>query len=399
MKNDRYISARPNVTGFSFANLGLFTGFGSGIIGAVYSLILLEIFNSAAIVGIYSSVFNAFGLVVALFFGEFVRMFSKSKLFYTGLLSVVACYIMLSFSIQPGTFIALDFFTQIPLILIATMIPLFMADFAGKGGIAQLNGRYHFWLNLGALFAPMIAMFIAGLYGIRSAFLASAAMYLLCWMLFKHYQIVQEDKVIKKIDARRTLKSVWRETKKYFSYFPYRRAYWVNFGYYALKALRQLYMPIMVIESGFSKDTLGLVLTIGILPYVILSEPIGKIVKKYGYVATKIGLAIGFLSFSACSFVLYFATGWTMLFLFVLWQISGAIQEALHDMAFFDVAKKSDQSRFYGIFNTSMNLPRFLVPLVGAGFIVLFGTTSAVWLATGIIGIWATFVLLSGPKK
>jgi hypothetical protein len=256
------------------------------------------------------------------------------------------------------------------------------------------------WLNTGALFAPMIAVAVAGHYGLRSAFITSAAMYLAGWLLFKRYKIVQEDRKIPKLSPRRTVKSVWRETMRYFSYGRFVRAYAVNFGYYALKSLRLLYMPIIVIESGFSKDTLGLVLTLGILPYVILSEPIGRIAKKYGPIATKIGLAFGFLSFSVCSFALFFVDGVAMLSLFVLWQISGAFQEALHDLVFFDVAKKSEQSRFYGIFNTSTNLPKFITPLVAAAFIVAFGgATKAVWLAAGIMGILTTIVLLSGRKR
>ena len=399
MKTEVYISTKSWVNGVSFANLGLFTGFGSGIIGAVYSLILLEILKSSALVGVYSAAYNAFGLVVALFFGEFLRVFSKAKLFYGCLVAVMVSYVMMGFSIKPGTFVALDLFVQVPLVLIGTLIPLFMTDFAGADGYAKLNGRYHLWLNAGALFAPMIAVAIAGLFGIRSAFMASAAMYLLCWLLFKHYRVVQEDKKIPKLNPARTIRSVWRETVRYFSHPPFARAYAVNFGYYALKSLRLLYMPIIVIESGFSKDALGLVLTLGILPYVILSEPIGRVAKRYGPIATKIGLAFGFLAFSACAFALFFADGMTMLSLFVLWQVFGAVQEALHDLVFFDVAKKSERARFYGIFNTSTNMPKFVTPLIGAAFIVAFGKTSAAWLATGIIGILSTIVLLYGRKK
>jgi MFS family permease len=399
MKTEVYISTKSWVNGVSFANLGLFTGFGSGIIGAVYSLILLEILKSPALVGVYSAAYNAFGLVIALFFGEFLRVFSKAKLFYGCLVAVMASYVMMGFSIKPGTFVALDLFAQVPLVLIGTLIPLFMTDFAGADGYAKLNGRYHLWLNAGALFAPMIAVSIAGVFGIRSAFMASAAMYLLCWLLFKHYRVVQEDKKIPKLNPAKTVRSVWRETVRYFSHPPFARAYAVNFGYYALKSLRLLYMPIIVIESGFSKDALGLVLTLGILPYVILSEPIGRVAKRYGPIATKIGLAFGFLAFSACAFALFFADGMTMLSLFVLWQVFGAFQEALHDLVFFDVAKKSERARFYGIFNTSTNMPKFVTPLIGAAFIVAFGKTSAAWLATGIIGILSTIVLLSGRKK
>ncbi|MDR1071266.1 MAG: MFS transporter [Rickettsiales bacterium] len=399
MKGDRYISVKKGVDGFSFANLGLFTGFGGGIIDAVYSLILLDIWGAAAIVGIYSSAYFAFGLAVQVFFGEFMRMFSKAKLFYSSVLVTAVCFAMLSFSIKPATFVALDFFTEIPLVFIGTLIPLFMADFAGRGGIAKMNGRYHLWLNAGALFAPMIAVMIANRFGNRSAFFASAVMYLLCWLLFKRYRIVQEDKKIPKLSPRRTLRSVWRGVRAYFRRVEFVRAYVVNFGYYAMKAMRLLYWPILVIENGFSKDTLGLILTIGVIPYVLLSEPVGTLARKYGPRGTKIGLAFGFLLFSACSFAMFFAGGRAMLVLFVLMQVAGAIQESLHDLMFFDVAKKAEQGRFYGIFNTSVNLPKFVTPLVGSAFIVLIGATGAIWIATGFFGILTTFVLLFRGKK
>ena len=45
MGREKYLSMRKNVTGFSFANLGLFTGFASSVVSAVYSLVLLGIFK------------------------------------------------------------------------------------------------------------------------------------------------------------------------------------------------------------------------------------------------------------------------------------------------------------------------------------------------------------------
>jgi MFS family permease len=399
MKQDKYISMRPSVNGFSFANLGLFTGFGGGIIDSVYSLILLDIWKSAAVVGIYSSAYFAFGLLVQLFFGEFMRVFSKAKLFYSSIIMIFVCFVMLSFSIRPATFVALDFFTEIPLVFVGTLIPLFMADFSGRDGIAKMNGRYHLWLNVGALFAPMIAVAIAGRFGNRSAFFASAVMYLLCWLVFKYYGIVQEDKKIPRLSPRRTLKSVWRGVAAYFRRREFARAYLVNFGYYAMKSLRILYWPILVIESGFSKDALGLILTAGVIPYVLLSDPVGSLARRFGPKGTKAGLAFAFVLFVACSFAMFFATGNAMVALFIIMQVSGAIQESLHDMVFFDVAKKPEQGRFYGIFNTSVNLPKFVTPLIGSAFIVVLGATKAIWLATGIFGILTTIVLLSGRKK
>lgn len=392
MAKDKYISVRNSVSGFSFANLGLFTGFADGIYNAVYSLVLLEIFRNSAIVGIYVSIYAAFCMIVALFANELFRQFSKVKIFYFSMLMLAACYAMMSFSIRPSTFIILDYTTGIAITLVGVLIPLFMSDFSRGIGMAKLNARYHLWLNIGALFAPMIAVAIAGHFNNRAAFFASALIYLAGWAFFKYFRIVQEDKKIKPTDPRRTARALWKNTVAFFRRDGMTRAYLVNFGYYSLRAMRYLYVPIVVIENGFSKDTLGWVLTLGIIPYLVLSELMGKLVHKFG---KKIWLISGFLSFAFFSVIATFASGITLLAMFVLWQISGALMESVHDLLFFDTAKKSEQTKFYGIFRTSVNLPNVIVPILGAAFITMFGTTSAVWAVTAIIGVLSVVVLVA----
>ena len=396
MAQDKYISFKNNVSGFSFANLGLFTGFADGIYNAVYSLVLLDIFRNSAVVGLYVALYSVFCLFVGLFANEIFRRFSKVRVFYFVLLMMAACYVMMSFSILPRTFIILDYASGISATLIGVLIPLFMADFSRNIGMARLNSRYHLWLNVGALFAPMVAVSVADFVGTnRSAFFASAIIYLLCWSVFRYFSVVQQDKQITPVDPSRTFKALWKNTKQFFKTPGLTRAYLVNFGYYSLRALRVLYVPIMVIEAGFSKDALGWVLTLGIIPYLLLSERMGKLAKQYG---NKIWLTLGFLSFAGLSVIATFATGYTLLMIFVAWQVSGALMESVHDLLFFDMVKKSQQTKFYGVFRTSVNLPSILVPVLGAGAIAMFGATSAVWWVTAVIGVLATVILLSGNK-
>lgn len=390
MAKDKYISVKESVSGFSFANLGLFTGFADGIYNAVYSLVILAIFHSSAIVGVYVGIYSAFCMAAALFASEMLRIFSKARLFYTSMLALAICYAMMGFSIRPGTFIALDYTSGIAITLVGVLIPLFMADFSKNIGMAKLNARYHLWLNVGALFAPMIAVTIANHFGNRAAFFASAVIYAGGWMFFKYFRIVQEDKRPRRVNPRKTVRALMRNTAAFFARPGMARAYVVNFGYYSLRAMRYLYVPIVVIENGFSKDTLGMVLTLGIVPYLILSEPMGRLVKRFG---PRFWLTIGFVSFALFSIVATAATGWTLLAIFVLWQISGACMESVHDLLFFDTAKKADQSRFYGIFRTSVNLPNVLAPVAAALCIAVFGTTASVWWVTAVVGFVATGVL------
>lgn len=392
MAKDRYISARSSVSGFSFANLGLFTGFADGIYNAVYSLVILEIFRNSAVVGVYVAIYSVFCMIVALFAKEIFRQFSKVKVFYFALLMLVVCYAMMGFSVLPRTFIVLDYTSGFAITLSAMLIPLFMSDFSGDAGMARLNSRYHLWTNVGALLAPMLAVAVATRYGNRSAFFLSSAIYLAAWMFFKYFRLIQEDKQIKPMSPRRTVRSLIRNALVFFRTPGMLRAYLVNFGFYSLRAMRYLYVPILVIENGFNKDTLGLVLTIGIIPYLLLSEVMGRLVRRFG---KKLWLVLGFGSFAAFSLWATVATGFPLLAIFVLWQISGAFMEPVHDLLFFDNTKKSQQTRFYGVFRTSVNLPSVIAPIIGAACITLFGATSAVWFVTAAVGVISVMILLS----
>jgi MFS family permease len=212
------------------------------------------------------------------------------------------------------------------------------------------------------------------------------------WMLFKYFRVVQEDKQIRPVNPRKTFRALWKNTVDFFRLPGMLRAYLVNFGYYSLRAMRVLYVPILVIENGFSKDVLGWVLTLGIIPYLILSEFMGRAVQRTG---KNLWLILGFGSFALLSAFATVVTGVPLLIIFVAWQISGALMESVHDLLFFDNTKKVQQTRFYGVFRTSANLPNVLVPVFGAAMIAIYGTTAAVWAVTATIGALSIGVLIS----
>ena len=173
------------------------------------------------------------------------------------------------------------------------------------------------------------------------------------------------------------------------------RAYLVNFGYYSLRAMRVLYVPILVIEGGFDKDVLGWVLTLGIVPYLVLSEFMGGAVRRFG---KTIWMVLGFGSFAVLSAFAMFATGIPLLAIFVAWQVSGALMESVHDLLFFDGTSKVQQSKYYGVFRTSVNLPNVIAPMLAAAVISLFGMTSAVWVVTVFFGAFSLLVLVEKKK-
>jgi MFS family permease len=401
LAKDKYISINSNVSGYSFANLGLFTGFASGVYNAVYSLVILGIFTqvlgdaklASSIVGVYVALYSIFCMIIGVFSKELLRWFSKARLLYVAFLLVVVCYAMMSFSVKPTTFVALDYTSGIGSTIVGILIPLFMADFSKNIGMAKLNARYYLWVNIGALIAPLFALNMAEWFGnYRIPFLASAMIYAGGLLFFKRFGIVQVDKEIKNVSPKRTIKSLWINTLAFFRRSGMPRAYAINFGYYALSAMRVLYVPIVVIEQGFSAGVLGWVLTIGILPYIIFDFFIGNLVRRVG---AKLLMLIGVSSFLVFAVLATFLQGWALLAIFVLWQISGAFMEPVHDLFFFDNTQKSEQSRFYGVFRTTVYLPKVIAPILGAACIAIFGATSAVWFVPIAVGVITLSVLLA----
>lgn len=393
MSRDKYLAKKSFVSGFSFANLGAFAGFGNGIIATVYSLVLMDIFNNSATIGIYIAIYSVFCMFVSLFAEEFFRSFSKSRLFYISMISIAVMYFMMAYPIQKETFIALDFASGIPLTLVSLLIPLFMSDFSKGVGMVKLNGRYQFWGNFGALFAPMIAMFVAGLYGNRSAFFIVAFIYIMGAFLFNYFGIIQKDKKPKTLKAKRTIKLLVQNTVSYFKKPELSRAYWVNFGALFQSSVRGIYVPIIIIEQGFSTETLGFILMLGVIPHVLLATPISNLAQKYG---TRIFMILGFVSFAIFSVAAAFTSGNLLLAIFVLWQISAAMISSIRDLLFYSAASKVEQSKYIGVFKTNVNASSIIAPLICAGVITVFGSTSVVWIVTALVSVFSIWVL---PKK
>ena len=349
---------------------------------------------ASSAVGIYAAIIAIFSMCVGLFSTQILRWFTKTRLLGIVLSFLGACYCMMSFSVKPGTFITLDFMAQFALTLLNILLPLFISDFSKGVGMEKLNARYLLWVNIGAFIAPMFAMTVVSFFNnnYRMPLLAAGLVYFSGLLFFKHFGIVQEDKIIKRVNMRKTLRALKITTLHFFKKDGMLRAYTVNFGYYALRAMRYLYVPIVVIEKGFTSETLGVVLSVGILPYIIIESFIGKLIKKFG---VKIWLTIGFVSFAIFSIFATFVSGYELLAIFVLWQISGAFMEACHDLLFFDDMPKEHQAKFYGVFRTSVNFPSVIAPILGGICIAVFNSTSAVWLITAVMGILSTIVLWS----
>lgn len=397
MASEKYLSMKKSVNGFSFANLGLFYGFGNSVIGAVYSLVLFDIFQNSSIVGVYTSLSYGLVMLLALSTGEFFRRFTKSRIFYVSILTAGILSFMMAFSIKPITFIVLDQLSWLPFLLIGYSIPLFLSDFSKDAGMDRLNGRYYTWLNIGSALAPIVAMFFAENYGNRSAYFVAAAVMFAGFLYFGSYHLVSQEKPVKKLIPKRTMRSILNNVRVFFKNPNLRKAYFINNGYYALSIIANIYIPIIVVqENGFSKEILGYVLAACTVPYIIMATLMPIIAKKIG---KRICISAGFLIFAALAITALFVQGYALLGIFVAWNFAVAMIESLRDLLFFESVDRVETSRFIGIYNTGDNVPKFIFPMLCAGIIAITGMTSMVWLVSAAVAIISAFIMIVPVKK
>ena len=400
MDKEKYISVKSGVTGYSFANIGAFTGFANGGFNAVYSLVLFGLFTgvlsnenmASSAVGVYAALYAVWCMIISFFSKELLCRFPKIRVLYVAFLLVVVGNVMMGLSHSVWDFVVFDYLSGLGATLVWMLIPLFMADFSGNIGMAKLNARYYLWINIGYLIAPLVALNVAAFFNdYKIAFFISGLFYALGFLFLSRLNVVQAHKKVNKKCETDTLRMLKKNAVAFFRTKGMFRAYLISFGYWAFFYMRLLYIPIIMIEQGFSAANLSFLLTVGIVPYIFIDLVIGSVVKKVG---KEIILATGLILSIVLSVCAIFATGWWLFAVFLVWECAGALMEPVCDLLFFDNAKKKERAHYYGVFRTTAYLANIIVPILGAICIAITGVTTSVWSVLVMISVGALFVLL-----
>ncbi len=385
MQKEKYLSVKSNINGYSFSNMGIFMGLAAGVYGASYSLVLLQMLGgNSALVSIYVALYSLFCFLVSIVPNEILRYFTKSQIFHFALLALGIGYCMMGLSVKTGTFIALDYITGLAAILAGILTPLFMSDFSTKKtGMVQLQSRYNIWVNIGVFIGPMLAMYVAEMFdNYRLGFVIAGVCYLVCWLDFKYFRIVQAEKKPIVPNVKRSFRSLHRVIKLFFARKKLAMSYVNSVLYFILANVRGIYVPIVMIERGFSASELGIILSIGVLPYIFSNMFVVYLFKKFG--KRKL-MNFGLITFGLFSVYAVFADDFMLPIIFILWQISGALMSMVRGLSFYDAVKKSERTRFIGFYSTANHLSKVIAPLICAGLIFILHDTYFVWLFSAFV--------------
>ena len=143
-----------------------------------------------------------------------------------------------------------------------------------------------------------------------------------------------------------------------------------------------IFIPLYISDSGFSVETVGIVLFMVVLPLILLEVPAGNLADKLGY---KKFFFFGFLLMSIVAASTFFASSpIIVLTLIVCGSIGAAFIEPLREAYFFEITAKSNENRFYSIHRIAVPIGQLIGPVLFSTFL-LFSTYRYLFLFIGIL--------------
>lgn len=262
-------------------------------------------------------------------------------------------------------------------------LDLFLEHYSIESKTGNIRGAYLTLGNIGWVSAPIISSALETRFGFSSIYILASFVVIITFLVITWGQRGFVDRVYKKSHFLDGL-HVLRRNK------PLRKITFLNF-------ILQLYFVVMVIYSpvyltsviGFSWKTLGIILSIMLLPFVIFPYPTGHLADKFGekslmYIGlTVMGTAtILFANLSSSGVILYA----TVLF---MTRAGASILETVCDSAFFKRVTDRDSS-VIGVYRNMMPMAYTVGPSI-AGLIFGLYSYKILFTALGVIILIASF--------
>ncbi len=353
----------------------------AAFIDTIWAIYMDSFIDNMAIIGFISAGLTVVSFISFFFIIPLVEKSNKSKLYAITLLMYVITYVLFAINSKFYLFIVLAFVLTILTTVRITAFGLIVKDKSNQKELSRNEGLVYTFMNAGWVVGPLIAGFIADKFGISRVFILAAVFMFMAWVLFRISRI-RDSNVKKKVDLDLV--------KNFIAFFKGKQrvlAYIIAGGGNFWWILIYLFMPLYILKQGLGDLWIGYFLFAVAVPLVLTEYKISKIAGKVGFQKM---FKIGFFILAAAAIACFFINNiYAIMIILVLASVGPAILEPNTEAYFFDITPDKDESRFYGPFNTSIDVNQFVAKVVssiallflpfkyiflvfGAGMIVLF---------------------------
>ncbi|MFH0711732.1 MAG: MFS transporter [archaeon] len=332
-------------------------------IDTIWAVYLDSFVHSASIVGFVSSFLTLVSFVSFFFITTLIEKSSKTKLFLLSLFLFFISYLLFAINTNFYVVVVLAVVVTVLHTLRITSFGILVKEDSGRTQLSRNEGLMYTFMNLAWVVGPLIAGFISDKYGINLIFVLAAIFVLTSILFFKVSKI--RDPGIKE----REHPNVLRNFKDFFKDKERRLAYILGGGVNFWWSLIYLFIPVFIVESGFHIKWVGYFLFAIAIPLILFSYYFSKLAGKVGF---KKVFRIGFLIPCLMAFICFFVGNiYLILLALVFASIGLAMLESTTESYFFDVLKGKEELRFYGPYNTAIDVNHFVSRLFSSVLLLL----------------------------
>lgn len=343
--------------------ISLLSSFAAAIVSTIWAIYIYSFVQNDSYVGFITSFFTIIGVLAFIFMTPVVQKCNKAKLYGIVILTYIVSYTM--FALLPSLYvlIIIGSLLAVATSLRTTLFGIIIRDKTKDREVSKNEGLIYTLINISWFVGPVLAGFLSSEYGIKSVFLMAAFLFLITSILFRIFKIY---------DAKKT-KPDKNPIKTFFSFFKNKKrihSYIISGGVNLWWALIYIYIPLYIIESGFSEKTIGYFLGAIVVPLILTEYYFGKLAGKKGF--RKIFTA-GYFLVGCAAFACFFLPKIIFILpILVLASFGMGMLEPTTEAYFFDVITPKQRSKFYGPYNTTIEVNWFIGSSIPAVMLLFF---------------------------
>ncbi len=367
-------------------HLTSFVSFLMGFSQAVLVYVISSYFKLATgteNVGIFYAVSYIIFLVVLLNLHKVMRALGKANVFYFALLAKIIAIVFLIFSDPSAVGILLLMLYIILGHIEWVALDVIIESFSVDRMSGRIRGLHLTILNAGFLFGPFVSTYILGKIGFQGIFVFSlifnAFVFIFALLSFRkvNHRFEQKLKIIdvlKKVAGRKNVM----------------RIYYISFVLEFFYALMLIYTPLYLRDLGYSWESIGIMFTIMLIPFVVLQYPTGILADKKTGEKELLILSL-FIMALATGAIYFVGAGSVVIWAAILFatRIGAALIEILRDSYFFKRIDGYDVD-LIDFFRTTLPVA-YIVAATLSSFILFLFPTKYIFILTAAVVLSALY--------
>lgn len=368
--------------------IGFVSAMASALVTTIWAVYLNGFLGNSAYVGLISTFLSLIAVASYFIFIPIIEKSSKSKLYISSLAIFGISYILFSITKNFYLFLLIAIITNIVYAVRITSFGLMVKDKSPKNILSRNEGLMYTFGNLAWVIGPLIAGYIVSSSGTSTLFIISSIFVFLALGIVILTK-TKDDEKLKKADS-----NIFINVKEFFKDKHRVIAYIIGSGPSFWWSLIYLFIPLYIINNNLPELWIGYFLFAIPLPLMTLEYKFSRLAEKKGF---KLFFKLGFLLAAVASLICFFISSpYIVLSILVLASIGLAMLEPTTETYFFKATNKKTEERFYGPFNTRIEIGGLLGKFIPS-LLILILPFNSVFLIFGIAML--VFFLISFKAK